>query len=246
MTTWGDEEELWELAAPAVFAADRTTDARRDVDAVMRLLALQRGARVLDMCAGQGRHAIELAQRGMRVTAVDRSRTYLDVARESARAAGVELELVREDMRRFVAPQTFDAALNLYTSFGYFDGEEENRRVASNMRASLVPGGGAVFELRGKEVLAAKGATLSWTEAGGVLLLEEPRVGPDWEWVEYRFVLVREGVTRRYRVRHRLYSGVELRMTLHAAGFVDVTLYGGFDGRPYDDHAELLVAVARA
>ena len=65
--------------------------------------------------------ALELARRGFRVTGVDRTRLYLERAARRAREEGLEVELVREDMRRFRRPEAFAAAVNLFTSFGYFD-----------------------------------------------------------------------------------------------------------------------------
>lgn len=245
MESWNDDHEFWELAGPVIFSAERTTDARRDAEAIVSMLGLRPGARVLDMCAGTGRHAVELARRGCAVTAVDRSRSYLAVAREAACSAGVELELVEADMGGFRRPGAFDAALNLYTSFGYLEREEDDRRVAENLRASLTEGGSLLMELAGKEIIASRGVKRGWSQAGAVLLLEEAMIGPGWEWIAYRWIVVREGVTRTFHVRHRLYSGVELRGTLLAAGFRSVELYGGFDGRPYDAGAELLIAVAR-
>src|SRR6266545_5875683 len=74
-------------------------DAAREVDFLMQELALGPGARVLDLCCGQGRHAVELARRGARVVGQDLSAHLLGAARETAKAAGVELELVQRDMR---------------------------------------------------------------------------------------------------------------------------------------------------
>jgi SAM-dependent methyltransferase len=201
---------------------------------------------VLDLGTGAGRHAIELARRGFRVTGVDRTERYLGRARVAAAAAGVAVELVAEDMRRFARPQAFDAALNLFTSFGYFDDAGDDLSVARNLCESLVPGGAALFELMGKEVLAGIFRERDWHELVDGFLLEERRVSEGWSGLDLRWVVVRAGTARELRLRHRLYSGAELRALLREAGFASVDLYGSLAGGPYDRSATRLVAVARA
>jgi 2-polyprenyl-3-methyl-5-hydroxy-6-metoxy-1,4-benzoquinol methylase len=66
-----------------MFSARRMSAAPGEIDDLLALVALAPGARVLDLCCGPGRHSIELATRGYRVTAVDRTRPYLDTARPS-------------------------------------------------------------------------------------------------------------------------------------------------------------------
>jgi SAM-dependent methyltransferase len=149
-------------------------------------------------------------------------------------------------MRRFRRPGAFDAAINLYTSYGYFEDPADDLAVARNVCRSLRPGGAALFEMVGKELLAAGWHERSWRELDGdVLVLEERHIGDDWEWLEWRWIIAAPSGRRRFRVRHRLYSGRELRSVLLSAGFESVTLYGTLDGTRYDGTARHLVAVAR-
>ncbi len=90
------------------------------------------------------------------MTGVDRTRCLLERGRERATQIGVEAGWVAADMREFVRPAAFDLAINVFTSFGYFDDPAENRRVLENIFASLKPGGTFVFEAVGKEILAGK------------------------------------------------------------------------------------------
>ena len=77
------------------------TDERAEAETefAIRALALKPGERVLDLCCGQGRHAVLLARHGCDVTALDLSAEYLELAQTAARAAGVKLETVHADMR---------------------------------------------------------------------------------------------------------------------------------------------------
>jgi SAM-dependent methyltransferase len=245
MTAWHDDDELWAALEETLFNPERLQMAPGDVDGVVRLLGLQPGARILDLCCGPGRHAVELAGRGYAVTGVDRNPAYLDRAREAAGEAGVELELVRADMREFVRPGAFDAVINLYTSFGYFEDDDQDLRVLQNVKTSLAAGGAALLDLQGKESMALSFEERRWSEVGGVHLLQHTRAIDDWTRVESRWVLVRDGEQKEFVIRLRMYSASELKRLFRCAGFGQVAVFGSLDGVPYDHRARRLVAVAR-
>lgn len=228
-----------------MFTEERWTRAPAEVDQIVKRLRIKPGARVLDLCCGPGRHSIELARRGFRVTGVDRTRTYLDDARKLARKEKVDVEFVRSDMRRFRRPRAFDAVINMFTAFGYFRRPADDVRVAENIAASLKPGGVLLMELMGKERLAKIFTPRGWhRDPGGAIILEERWVTDDFSWVENQWTIIRKGRTRTYSVEHRLYSAAELKALLRKAGFRRARACGSLDGAPYDDKAERLVVVA--
>ena len=245
MSDWFADEAFWTAVYPFEFG-DAVIDA--GVAQVDRAISLA-GARVgdaLDLGCGPGRHAVPLARRGFRVTAVDLSAFHLARARERAVAAGVEVELVRADMRAFVRPDAFELALSLFTSFGYFEDRADDLRVLQNVRRSLRPGGVLVMDVVGKERLArVLHPTVSQRTADGALLVQRHHIVDDWSRVRNEWTVVRDGRARTFEFVLRIYSGQELRALLGAAGFTRIDLRGALDGRPYDLEAERLVAVAR-
>ncbi len=70
-----------------------------DVELIMRLLEPPAGTELLDVPCGHGRIANRLAARGLRMTGLDLTPGFLELARERAAAAGVEVEYVEGDMR---------------------------------------------------------------------------------------------------------------------------------------------------
>lgn len=200
---------------------------------------------VLDLGCGPGRHAIPLARRGFRVTAVDLSAFHLAKARERAASVSVPVEFVSADMRSFVRPDAFDLTLSIFTSFGYFEDKDDDLRVLQNVRRSLRPGGVLVMDVASKEGMArVLHPTLSQRTADGALLVQRHEIVEDWARVRNEWTVVRDGRARTFEFRLRVYSGQELEALLGAAGFATVTLYGGLDGRPYGLEAERLVVVA--
>jgi SAM-dependent methyltransferase len=245
MEAWYENNSFWAAVEDVLFSPDRLDAAKTEVDGVRKLLALEPGAKVLDLCCGPGRHSLELARRGYRVTGVDRTGLYLNRARESARELGLDVEFVEEDMRRFLRPGAFDAAINLFTSFGYFENEPENLHVLENIHRSLKPGGAALIDTISKEIAARSYAERTWVEVGDILLLDHRSASPDWKWTDQRWIIVRDGKKQEFRWKLRLYTAAELKGLLERAGFKRVRFYGGLEGTPYGGKAKRLVAVAR-
>ena len=270
---WHEDPAFWETFRNYLFPPEKVEEATEQVDQLLALLDLDSDARVLDVPCGVGRHAVELASRGYRVTGVDATEAYLDSARERAREAdegGADedgavrqhVEFRRADMREFRRPEAFDAVVNVYTSFGYFEDRADDERTARNFYESLKPGGRLLLSLTSKEVLAGKFEKRTWEERDGAYVLEEHEVTDDWNWMENRWIVVADGgsasgesrtspdaeasggETTEFTVSHRLYSAYELSELLKRVGFEDVAVYGDLDGSAYDENAERLVVVA--
>jgi SAM-dependent methyltransferase len=242
---WFEDEEFWRELYPYMFPAERFAAAPEQVAQVLALSGCSRG-KVLDLCCGPGRHAVEFARHGLEVTGVDGSRFLLDRARERARSAGVSVEWVQEDMRRFRHPAKFDLACSIFTSFGYFADETDDLRVLQNVRDSLRNGGAFVIDVISKERLARNWKDSLMTEyADGALLFQRPRVREDWNRLENEWILVKDGRSRSFRFEHTIYSGRELKDRLLGCGFQRVQLYGDLTGACYGLDAQRLVIVAR-
>ena len=242
---WHEDDAFWATFASSMFTPERWEAVAEEVDQLLALAKTEPGARVLDLCCGPGRHSLELARRGYLVTGVDRTVAYVEQARGKAEADGLSAEFVQEDMRRFCRPGEFDAALNLFTAFGYFEDQDEDRLVLANLHRSLKPGGTLVMDLMGKERLARIFRERDWHEVDGALMLTERRICQNWSWIENRWILITDEGRKEFTVSHRLYSASELDALLVECGFSSVSIYGDLSGAPYDHEAKRLVAVAR-
>ena len=244
--SWHDTDHFWEAFGSVMFHQRRWDMASEEADGVIRLTEIAPPAEVLDICCGPGRHALVLAERGFRVTGVDRTKSYIERARKKAEAAGVNVDFQIADARSYKDSNRFDTAISLYTSFGYFENPDEDLLLLKNVHASLKEGGTFLIDMNGKEVAAKAFQKRSWEELDdGSTLLEERTVGAGWEWIENRWVVIKDGVQKETTFRVRMYSGIELRGAMLSAGFQSVDLYGDFSGTPYDDRARRLIAVGR-
>ena len=245
MAEWFEDDSFWKSFGPYMFAEERMTAAVGQVTEMIALLGSPPGASILDLPCGVGRHSLEFARRGHAVTGVDLTQQYLDQAREHALAERLKVEWIQSDMRDFVRPSSFDGAINFFTSFGYFENQDDDLRVARNLCESLKKGARLLTDVNGKEVIARKFRPVDVRRhPDGALLIEERRVVGAWEKIESTWTLIRGNERKEGRLTVRLYSGIELAEILRRAGFRRVALYGSLAQTPYDEKAERLVAVA--
>ncbi len=107
------------------------------IDLIERTIGHEPERRVLDVGCGSGRHAISFAKRGyQQVTGIDLSPTLLAEAREEAQRLQLYIQFLERDMRD-IPDEPFDLAVNLFTSFGYFETDEDNAAVIKNVAKQL-------------------------------------------------------------------------------------------------------------
>jgi SAM-dependent methyltransferase len=110
---------------------------------LLEYLSLHADARLLDLACGKGRHSFYLNSRGFDVTGVDLSPESIATAQLSANP---KLRFAVADMRKLCLNTQFDVVFNLFTSFGYFESEEENLQVCKRVFEHLKPGGRLVLD----------------------------------------------------------------------------------------------------
>jgi SAM-dependent methyltransferase len=243
---WHDDDAFWETWAPYLFSSQRIRDAAHESEQIVRLAQIGPGARVLDFCCGIGRHSLELARRGYRVTGADRTRSYLERARAQAAEWGLQINFIQCDVRWPGLRERFDCAINMYTSFGYFESDEDNLRLLRSVRGALVDGGRLLIETEGKEVMARGFREREWwRHEDGTIGLQQRKVYRDWRRMETTWMLIRDRkLVWESIVSSHIYSAAELREILEQAGFRHIDCYGSLAGAPYDQHAGGLIAVA--
>jgi SAM-dependent methyltransferase len=204
--------------------------------ALVTMLGLAPGARVLDAPCGFGRLSRPLAARGAHVTGVDRSEALIAAARA---AGGERVTYALHDLRTPLPDELgrFDAAVNVFSSIGH-DGEDGDRAVFATLAGALVPGGALVVETMHRDVLIARRARgevqLQRTLPDGPHLAEEVRWDPlrgtvesTWRWRGPR------GAGEKHS-RLRLYALSELVALLGGAGLDVTAAYHGCTTERFD------------
>lgn len=220
-------------------------DAGEEIEGILRMITPPAGAAVEDLGCGRGRHAIPLARKGYKVTGIDISDFMLHAARCAANREGVAVEWIREDMRTFSRPGAFDLAISLFTSFGFFS-DEENEKVLENIGASLKDGGALLLDLPNPV-----GGSVRQFDVDKVVSVPAGRLRMSARYDKH---------TGRSRVEHtlyrkdgirissafdvRIYTMDELSLMLRAAGMTVRDFHGSLAGEPFSDESPRMVAVA--
>ena len=213
-------------------------DAERAIALVRRVVSWRPGLRVLDLGAGAGRHTRVLTAAGAWCVALDLSAPLLRRARQTTSAP-----LVRADMRRLpFREHSFDLAVNLFTSFGYFAQDAEHAAVVAGVAHTLRPGGHLVLDFLNADTVRAAVARdeASHAPPQGTAVR---RLSDDG-----RFVLktIRIPADRTYTERVRLLAPGDLAQMFRRAGLVVEHMFGDYDGRPLEPGTARAILVGRA
>jgi SAM-dependent methyltransferase len=224
--------------------AGQTDEAKTLAEArtIRKVLGLRKGQRVLDCPCGMGRIAFALARLGLDAAGADLTALYVRRARRRAKDEGLDIPFVRCDMRELPFEGEFDAVVNWFTSFGYFD-EAGNLATARAAFAALKPGGQFLIELLNRSWLLPRFCPTSDELIGGVRIVRSARWDADGGRVFNTWTMSKGKKVETHEFWHRLYNAAEMRSLLWAAGFRDIR----FLGRPplgrFTRHCRRMIAV---
>jgi len=227
------------------FTAER---AEKEASFAAQALDLKAGARILDLCCGQGRHSVILARRGFQVTGIDLNSAYLEMVQQSARAADVELTTIGADMRRIPFENHFDAIVNMYSSFGYLESEAEDLKVLKSAAKAIRPGGRLMLDMLNREWAVANYIQNDWhTGADGTLYVERRDLDLASSRMHVKFTIIGPDGGRRDSVGHhiRLYTLTETTRLLQQVGLDVTAVFGGFDAEPYAIATRRMIIIAQ-
>lgn len=219
---------------------------RQEVARLLDVLALPVGSRLLDCPCGQGRHAHLLAETGYDVDGVDLSRVLLTRAR--ARGTSRSLRYSRADMRALPPRWTnrFDAALNLFTSFGFFADPDDDRRVLRELARVLKPGGVLVWHGGSRDGVSARFLRRDWWRTrDGTLVAQQRAFDPLSGFLSIESEWRGPGGAGHRNHRIRLYSATHLAELCRDAGLIVEQAFDGWTNRPLRRRSSEMLLLAR-
>jgi D-alanine-D-alanine ligase len=204
---------------------------RREVDVLCTLLKLRPGDRILDLCGGHGRHALELIRRGFaECTLVDYSRVLLAHAERTAREQGVRLSCVQADARDTGLPgASFDHVLIMGNSLGYGSDPDSDLRILGECGRLLRAGGDVLVDVVDGDVLRNSCAPNAWHEIGEDIIVCRQREIAHGRVNAREIVLSRrKGLLRDHTYSIGFYNSAQLEALLRRAGFRDAGVHTSF------------------
>ncbi len=204
---------------------------RVEVDLIEQLLRTQPSHRILDLCGGQGRHALELAKRGYRnIVVADYSMPLLACGQKAADDLGVVLHFLRCDARYLgLKSGMFDHVVIMGNSFGYFRDDRDNCLILSEVARVLKPGGRILVDLVNKNYIVSQFRSQSWHEADEDMVVCRHRKLEDDGIVVREVVLSKSrGLVRDITYFTRLFDRKDLHETFRGAGFRSISFIDEF------------------
>jgi SAM-dependent methyltransferase len=125
-------------------------EASNFIDRLLGFLKIEKQSKVLDVGCGKGRHARHIHQHGMNVVGVDLSPESILFANQSASDS---LRFEVGDMRSLAFSNEFDLVVNLFSSFGYFEDNSEDKAALKSMVNALKEGGLLVLDYMHPEII---------------------------------------------------------------------------------------------
>lgn len=213
----------------------------READFLAGRLALRSGMSVLDVPCGNGRHAIELARRGLRMTGVYISAGFLHEPCNNA----PEIEWVHGDMRKLPWTCRFDSAYCWGNSFGYFD-HDNCQQFLEAVALALKPGGRFILESGDvSESILPVFQTERTLRIGDFDFLSRTTYDAVEGRMDITYTFIR-GHEREVKPTHQwVHSAAEIRRMLWQAGLELLTAFSDLEGSPYALGSPRLIALAR-
>jgi SAM-dependent methyltransferase len=150
-------------------------------------------------------------------------------------------------MRHVPFEKEFDAAINMFSAFGYLESEEEDQKVLNQVHKALKPGGLFLLEIIHRAWLLRNFESRGWhigTE--GLIVLEERELNLLTGRNEVTVTLIEhDGTHRVHQHAMRIYSAAELVRMVTQTGLTVETAYGALDGRELTLDSNRLVLLAR-
>jgi SAM-dependent methyltransferase len=214
--------------------------AAREIAALAGMMRLSPGCRVLDIACGAGRHTAALRHAGFDAIGVDLSEDLLRTGAERASLRGC---LVRGDIRRLPFAGAFDAAVNLFTSFGYFGRDADNAAALRSMAGVLRPGGWLALDHAHRAYIERTLEPHTVEQRGDLTITSHRRI------VNHRVIkqVTIDGPAglEQFVEDVRLYHPEEMAALFDAAGLGQVRIVGSFDGQPLDEQSDRMITMGQ-
>ena len=229
---WFDENYL------EVYRHRNTNDAKKQVRLLISTLQPPPQTSILDLCCGEGRYTAILAKHGFRVMGLDLSATLVKYGKQKH----PHLHLVVGDMR-FI-PGCFDMVLSLFTSFGYFEKDEENANVIRSIYNSLNPGGFYWLDFLNAEYVEKTLVPHSLTRlSSGITVSEKRKIENGRIIKDIHFH--KKNKEKWYKESVRLFTRPHLEQMFRESGFRPRHCFGDYRGNPWTPDSERTILVGQ-
>lgn len=201
---------------------------RREVDLICRLLPMQDGHRILDLCGGHGRHSLELSRRGFAAcTLLDYSKTLINIAKSTACQNNLEIKFICGDARQMeIAPESYDHVIIMGNSLGYVQEEGADAKIISEAFRVLRAGGWILLDVADGKAVRSSFRANAWHEIGaGVIVCRQREIQEPFVCAREIVLSKTDGLIRDQNYAIRIYDAADVSNLLAISGFNRIDIH---------------------
>ncbi len=225
-----------------VYAHRDEDEARQLVQLILTYINLDKNAKIIDLCCGQGRHAFLFAREGFEVFGFDLSRTLLQVAKYKKDQSNNTF-FIQADMRYIPAMHSFDLLLNLFTSFGYFETDIENKTVFQQFHQALKTGGYFVFDYFHTPYILANLERYKSEQIGDLTVEQERFI--EGSRVQKIIRLNRQGKQSTFYESVKMYKPDQIIKMMEETSLSVRYIFGDYKGSPLSEDSERIIIIGQ-
>ncbi|MCP5062816.1 MAG: class I SAM-dependent methyltransferase [Ignavibacteriae bacterium] len=214
-----------------VYKHRNSEDAERLLELILNNISIEPDAKILDAACGAGRHSIYLAEKDFNVTGFDLSSTLLKIANENSKHLKLDINFINSDIRQFSSKTNFDLIVNLFTSFGYFDSDEENFAFPSNAFDILNESGYFVLDFLNKNYVIKTLVPESEKRIGDKIITEKRKI--ENSRVVKTIIINEDSKISEYFESVKLYSSEVILDKFSEIGFKIKSIFGSYSGNDF-------------
>ncbi len=206
---------------------------------------LKVNAYVLDAGCGIGRHSFNLSKRGFKVLGIDSSELYIKRANEildSSQLTDIKFEV--KDMREDLGFELFDAIINMWSSFGYFE-DYANNKIIENFHRALRKSGILFIDIENRDYILKHFISETFKEKDGVFILERRNFNPITSVITTHRYFIIGGERKEYVRRLRMYTATEMINIAMKNNFTIEKIMGNYDGSKFNSESPRIILVCK-
>ncbi|MBL6449817.1 class I SAM-dependent methyltransferase [Fulvivirga sp. 29W222] len=217
-------------------------EASEFIDNLVEYFHISKDHKLLDLACGKGRHSIYLNRKGFDVVGVDLSAQNIEHAKQFENN---KLHFFIQDMRHDFAENEFDFVLNMFTSFGYFDSDEENAQAVQVAADALKPGGKLLIDFLNPYKVVHNLVPSEEKQIEGITFQIAKQFSEDgYILKDIRFE--DNGHEYHYQEKVKAIRRVEFLSYFQRAGLQLVEIFGDYHFKAYDpEHSERMIFVVK-
>jgi len=228
-----------------VYSYRNDHDAEALIRLILKNIPFSRQSLLLDLGCGNGRYSFGLLPQVKKIIGLDLSAHLLHAAqkRKQQKRNKSWPVFIRGDMRSLPFQSVFDVVLSLFTSFGYFENDQQHQQVASGIADVMKPGGYLVLDYLNASYVRQNLEPSDQRDVDGMKVYEQRWISQDR--VFKKITVNHPDEERVFYESVRLFSRDEMSGVLQNAGIDVLNIFGDYDGRPHSDASKRMIFFGR-